>query len=384
MGGAGVARLGLAVFGLALVVRLCFLAVTPPPQAADSRDYDGLAQRLLGGQGYVTVHGDPTSRRPPGYALFLAGIYALLGPGTTGVGVVQAVLDATTCLLVYLLGRRIFGERVGVAAGGLCALSLGLVAAARMVLAESLLAFLVVVSAWLLHTGLARPSALALAGAGVALGLGTLTKGSVVLLPVLVGWVVWRSSGGARRVAVRNWAIVLVGFGLTLLPWVVRNYVVHGRFVLVATQMGQVIYSSHNPPQGKIFGVYTRNETSRRIRSTLPEADQSRAFLAETARHLREHPETLPRVMILKVVYFVSPIDWETIPGSGVVNFSFLFGAPFALAGLWRARGYGWPSDLLITMLAGFLLMALLTYGSPRLRLPAWRRRPSRPFRPTR
>ena len=230
--------------------------------------------------------------------------------------------------------------------------------------------FFVALAALLLHTGLVRPSRVALGGAGVALGLGVLTKGTVILLPFLLGWVIWRASRGNVRAAIGCWVIVLLCFAFTLTPWWIRNYSVHHRFVLLATHMGQMMYNSYNPPQGKIFGVNTVDEVGRRIETTLPEAEQSRALLAETFRYILDHPAVLPKLILLKIVYFISPIDWELIPGAGIVNFTFAFVAPFAVYGLWLARRSGWQAGLLTTMLVGFFLMAVITQGSPRYRLP--------------
>lgn len=364
-------RLSLVVFAVALTVRVLFLVAPPAPEwKPDSQAYDMLAMGLLDGKGYVNSRGEATSWLPPGYPLFLAAVYWAIGRNLDAVRLAQAILDATTCLIVYVLAFRIFGNRVALVAAGLATFSLGLLSAARLILTESLFTFLVALSVLMLHAGLARPSRTALGGAGFALGLGTLTKGTLLLPTLLLGWVIWRASQGNTRVALERWTLVMLCFGLTLLPWTGRNYVVHQKFVPVSTQVGYLVYCGYHPFQGKIFGICAGDETLERLRTALPEAEASWALVNETFRYVGEHPGVVPKNLLLKVIYFLSPIDWELIPGAGVVNFTFAFAAPFAIYGLWLARRSGWQAGLLTTMLVGFLLTAILTQGSPRYRLP--------------
>ena len=53
----------------------------------------------------------------PGYPYLVAGIYATFGPRVTAVAVVQAVLDAITCVAIARVGRRCFGAPAGLVAG---------------------------------------------------------------------------------------------------------------------------------------------------------------------------------------------------------------------------------------------------------------------------
>ncbi len=75
----------LAGLSLALMVRLLYLVVHPGERyylnrtyEADSSDYIGLATSLLYGEGY-SIEGTPTASIVPGYAIFLAGLFAVLG-----------------------------------------------------------------------------------------------------------------------------------------------------------------------------------------------------------------------------------------------------------------------------------------------------------------
>jgi len=294
-------RLPLVVFTVALAVRILFLVAPPEPEwKPDSSAYDTLALGLLDGKGYVNSRGEAISFRPPGYPLFLAAVYGAVGHNLGAVRLAQAVLDAATCLIVYVLAHRMFGARTALVAAGLATFSLGQIYTARLILTESLFTFLVVLSVLLLHVGLVRPSWTALGGAGFALGLGALTKGTLLLAPLLLGWVIWRASQGSARVALGRWTMVVLCFGLALFPWTIRNYRVHHRLVLVSTQVGYLMYCGYHPFQGKIFGICDKDETFRQIMTTLPEAEANWALVTETFRYVSEHPGVVPSVENVK------------------------------------------------------------------------------------
>ena len=86
----------------------------------DSHLYDTLARNLIDGHGYV-VDGRPTAIVPPGYPLFLAACYALLGRDFLLVGLVQSVLGAVVCVAAFATARRVFNDEVAWLAGLTCA-----------------------------------------------------------------------------------------------------------------------------------------------------------------------------------------------------------------------------------------------------------------------
>lgn len=72
--------------------------------------YDGIATTV------VAEHHHGNTWYPPGYPLFLAVIYTLFGPKVIILRIIQAVVGALTCVVTYLLARRLFNEREGVLA----------------------------------------------------------------------------------------------------------------------------------------------------------------------------------------------------------------------------------------------------------------------------
>src|ERR671932_1381386 len=70
----------------ALSLRLGYVALTPDYRIVhDARDYDRHARSIAAGDGFARLGPGPsrvTAFRPPGYPVFLAGVYALTGHET--------------------------------------------------------------------------------------------------------------------------------------------------------------------------------------------------------------------------------------------------------------------------------------------------------------
>jgi 4-amino-4-deoxy-L-arabinose transferase-like glycosyltransferase len=352
-----------------LVVRLIFLFFHDASYIpADAKDYNRLAVSLSHGQGYVDSRGMPTSERPPLYPSFLALIFFLFGDSLLLVKWIQAFMDAGTCMLIYTLGKKVFDERVAWTAGLLSIFHLSLIFAVGVVLPETLLTFLLVVAVLYLFEAEHSPSIGNQIIAGSLLGLAALTRGSVIVFPLFVlFYFLWIKEGSFTPI-LKRWIVLLASFSVVILPWTLRNYQVHRAFVPIATQAGRVFYSSYNPPQGKILGVYTSDETVTYARTNFSEAEASRFLFRKTIKQIAEEPTILWYLSFLKLAYFVSPFDWELSGGKGTYNFSYAFIFPFVLGGIYlclrEKRG-----QILLLPIVHSVFVSLLFYGSPRLRL---------------
>lgn len=255
----------LAVVLAALVVRLAALwAASGVPPVLDEQAYTARALGLLEGRGFLgsyqtwVLHYGPDTRpnalpqypgawQPPGQTVLMAAVLALSGPGLTGVKLVQVLLGTLSVALVYLLGRAWLGHREGLVAAWICALYPNLVAFTHYLWSETLFIFLLLAALWCL-TRLPRPPPArdALLG-GVLLGLAALTRSTIFyFLPVLVGWMLWTQRRHWRG-ALAAGALTALTASLVIVPWSVRNTLLHGGFVWIETNGPYNLWRGNGP-----------------------------------------------------------------------------------------------------------------------------------------
>lgn len=205
---------------VALVVRLVAIHALAQPPVRDELDYHRLAVGLLAGGGYGLEPGRPTTFIPPLYPAFLAAVYLVFGEDYRAAWYAQALLNAASLVLVYLLGTALFSARVGVAAAGLFALypSFEIVTTLHR---ENLAIPLLLGFLCALVKGIRESRGGLFLLAGVASGLLSLTSPIFVFLPLAVLGLGlldrrvrphWRRLFGLALVALVLWA-----------PWQLRN-----------------------------------------------------------------------------------------------------------------------------------------------------------------
>src|SRR5207237_6890679 len=122
--------------------------------------------------------------RPPLYPGLVATIYFVAGDHNyTAVRLVQSLLGVLTAAIVFLLGRRMYDERTGLAAAAICACYPSLIAATGLVLTETLFALLLCMSCLLAQRYFERGNVWWLAGFAAVLACGALTRSVLWLFP---------------------------------------------------------------------------------------------------------------------------------------------------------------------------------------------------------
>ncbi|NQU10574.1 glycosyltransferase family 39 protein [bacterium] len=233
--------------GLAIVQGLS----EAPRPGSDNDEYDTYAWNLAQGRGYrgmspdVTDQDHLTAYRPPGTSVVWAGLYRLFGHRYHVIRLAHCVVGALTILVVYGIGRRTFGDTVGLLASGLYTFWPAAILYSPELLSETL------GTLWLLWYVLAglrfadRPGGWRATWAGLLLGCALLTRGTVLFMfPLTVVWAVWQFHRNPRSLLLALWIPVLGGLCLT--PWIIRNYQVFGRFIPLSTMGGSVLLQANN------------------------------------------------------------------------------------------------------------------------------------------
>lgn len=196
----------------------------------DSVSYSGAAVNLIT-KGELGESYD----RPPGYPVFLSGIYILFGESILAIRMVESLIGAFLAVVIALLGKRIGGEVVGALAGILWSIYPIAVFIAGLVYPTGLMTTLLACGVLcFLPYSHHQLSPKRVFFAGVLWGLAALTIPIVLVTIGAIGfWVIcWRS---ANRLLLLS--LLFLGSALTVVPWTIRDFYVYGRLVAVEPRL---------------------------------------------------------------------------------------------------------------------------------------------------
>ncbi|MBI4489639.1 MAG: tetratricopeptide repeat protein [Deltaproteobacteria bacterium] len=241
--------LSLAIFVLAFIVRLIYLfQVEAIPLfyqlAADARSYDEWAQRIAGGDWL----GQGVFYQAPLYPYFLGVLQFILGHDLWSIRVVQIILGAASCVLLYWAGRSFFSRGAGIAAGFI--LSAYAPAIFFDVLIQKTVLDLTLISLLLFFVSKAQQKAhwSQWVAIGAVLGLLGLSRENALMWALVLPIWIWLYFVERPPQARLRWvAVFLTGLILVLLPVGLRNLKVGGEFTLTTSQLGTNFFIGNNP-----------------------------------------------------------------------------------------------------------------------------------------
>jgi hypothetical protein len=310
----------------------------------DQREYLSIAQNMLAGRGIQffdprfgqSVH----AYRMPGYPLLIA----LCGGSVRAVRVLQALLDTSTVLAVFLLSKRFLNDGAdsfpaSLFAAALIAINPFLIYFSGLILSETLFTAMLVWGMLLLigptDDDRGWPGVSWFCGA-LLLVLSIYARPSALALPVIL------AAAGAMALGRRGWMGLVLVFVLTwvaLLPWAARNARpdVLGRWIWGTTNSGITAYDGWNPhASGASDQTFVREMPELRTMSEVQRSD----YLGRLARQfVVAHPGRAIELVAIKLLRIWSPMPLSEQFGSAAYR--------------WLALGYAVPFDLLV--LAGLI-----------------------------
>jgi 4-amino-4-deoxy-L-arabinose transferase-like glycosyltransferase len=336
---------------------------TPEEYGRHPVEIDGwspIAGALSSGEGYAKPIGDgryvTTASRPPVYPAVLSVWYAVFGYRPDRALVFQIIMSSLVAALLYRLSVSVTGSRaIGVIAAALWCVQYKEFEMDLRLWSEPLFAVMLLAAFLAWRRAERRRSFAAFGGAGATLGLAALTRPEAFLaVPVFLAAAL-APRAGARRFALA-W---LVGAGLVVAPWVLRNAVVFGAFIPGDTTAGFNLY------QGTLGTTYAYvrefpAETQARIEGK-DEAERDAILRSMALESIRRDPVRYARLCVKRCVLF-----WFNVPdGSWIPTArSLLFGVPFyalALAGAVVGLRGGWRRSVWI--MAGVVAAGVLAHA---------------------
>lgn len=368
------------LFAVALIVRLGFISMAGSSALAlsdDARAYNDLAVNLVERHQFVTAI-DPPHRldipyatRPPLTPFALAAVYQIVGPHLFAGQFLLACLGALSVVALFLLGKQLFSEGVGIVAGALAAIYPFFVFLSAVPLTENLAILLYTLLALLLTEDHDRQTTRHAVLTGCVLGLAALDRPQVLgFLPFLAVLVLAdrRRPLGKRTV----WFGVAVTFSAAVVtPWMIRNHLTVGGWSPISLQGGQVLYEGNSSYTETALarlwagerGWYDDPHWGVELAGLSPlEADRKAFRLA--VGFMRDNPMQALRYSVQKVGLFFSAyhhpaaeVSWYPILTLSLLGF------------FWTAARWRQLLPLYLLILQTTLTAALFT-SMPRFRAP--------------
>lgn len=309
------------LFISALAIRLVYVIFFAGSYLSqDSGDWLSIA-RLL-----VEQHSYGDSWRAPLYSFLLAGTHLFFGESLLAIRIIQAMLGALTCLLVYYIAKSIFHKKAGIISSLLAVFYPYFIYYTGDVLAETLLTFLLAASIACLVYFQQKPDYHRALLAGFCLGLTILCK--PVILPLVLLLPLWGIMVFSRpwRQVLGVIALIWLGLLLVMLPWSIRNYFYYHQFSLVSPS-GANLWVSYNPLVERLeqipdllsaadqnsrtlpadFEYYPRERYAEINR--LPRLEGEKVFKEEAWTFIKQHPRKVAWLWYKRLLHF-----WRLYP----------------------------------------------------------------------
>jgi hypothetical protein len=258
------------LFLAAFVIRVIAILVIREYERPNTWESGMVADALLRGDGFAldwrTMLGPPPEPNapstwwPPAYPLFLAAC-RLAAPASPWLlaSLIQAVLLALVPVLLFHMGRALFGETAGWIAAVYAALHPPLVGYAALIQTAAFEIFAMTAALALItrvlqsssplrsEEGSPPPASLDRSAflAGLAIAVAALIRGPALALLVIAP-IAWLAAGTRPRRVLRLSLPLLAGALLLIGPWTARNYQLRGSFVLISSKSGWNLFRGNN------------------------------------------------------------------------------------------------------------------------------------------
>lgn len=363
-----------AILLLGLALRIWYLSqvVNAPDFSALQQDpevQDYFARGLLTGNWSVPEGAtDPEMIttpffRPPGYGYLLTALYFVSNSSYLAPRIFNMLLGVVAILLMYLLGRRLFGAAAGLSGAFITATYSVFIYWEGEVNDPAIFVFLVPALFWVLLQWATTFRLRYVLLAGLIFGCYGLARPNILgfgpFVALWMVWVAWRAQKIQRVPAA--WVVLLATTVAVVIPVTVRNYMASGEFVPISTYFGEnLLIGNYEGSDGitpwlpylqelegtgnwsardyinVVYGV--RRETGN---PDMTHTEVSSFFTDKALDYIRSHPWLTLQRMFKKAVLLWTPIE---ITCNKVVYY--------------ELRNY-WP----LRILPGFMLVAALFWS---------------------
>jgi len=280
--------------------------------------YDLISKNLANGNGYRwRADMAETMIREPGYPLLLAAAFKIAGFRIEAARLLNLLLTVGIAVMLMALARRMTGDpRAPVIAALLFLVHPGtLIAEARGGI-EILFVFVGFGFMLALHWAVEKGGLWRYLFAGLAFGVVVQVRSTPIAFPVLLLLYALFTATGARErlMAAFRVAILVVGMGLVMVPWVVRNYRLVHEFVPGSTLGGVALQEGLCMCRNVSFGVdlYPVGQAAGRERGELA---RELGMRFEGAEYFQMFYDAHDETAFNRILYVTARKDYARNPG---------------------------------------------------------------------
>jgi Tfp pilus assembly protein PilF/4-amino-4-deoxy-L-arabinose transferase-like glycosyltransferase len=382
-------RFGIIIFIFAFFLRLVYLwhvkdNILIQSPVSDSGYYFQRATEILNG---TFIGAELSFHSALLYPFFLAPLLTITQNGLSAL-FFQILVGSSTCFLIYLIGRKIFNEFSGRAAGFIAAIYGFFIFIETQFLADFLIPFFLCI---MLVVILYAKNKFKWFFVGILVGFSALCRTTtLIFVPFLFLFLFLDSK--KIRTTFAYFGLLLLGILLPMLPFSFINYKTVGNFSPIPSGGGVTFYVGNNADATggfsvpkEIYPYYNHNlpETSKKVaeinsQKKMTSIEASTFWFEKTIDFIRNNPLETLRLMGKKFILF-----WNKYESTCILdfyffkeNYSFLkftlsFGlfVPLGLLGIVLSNKRS--SMILHFLLISTLLTTLIFFVLSRFRLPA-------------
>lgn len=188
-----------------------------------------------------------SAKHPPLYLLFLAvpSVFRLDTPLAHMIW--SALLGTATIVVTGLLARRLGGDRVGMIAGAIVAVSPIVWVYDGQLLSETLAILLTTLAVLLAYSVLEEPTMRRIGACAVVCGLAALTRSELILLVPALLWpaILVAGKSSSARLRIKQVVTATLLAAVVVAPWVAYNLTRFEEPVLLSSQFGATLAASN-------------------------------------------------------------------------------------------------------------------------------------------
>ncbi len=297
------------IFLLALFLRIAFISTLDNTVDVWDDWWDELGWKLASGQGYWVNNpyfpDGPAyfSWRAPVFPIFLALVYKIFGHSYLAAKICLAIVSSFTCLLIYFISKLFMSEKHSIFAALLYAIYPASIFWTGYLAPETLTAFLLLLFVYIVFISFDRKIGFSLF-AGIIFGVAVLCRSAILVLFPLVPVAYFLL---LDKNVLKKSIVFLLGL-MVIVPWVVRNWIIHNAFVLISTEGGVVFYIANNEFSLSQASGFYHAENIEEFKG-LSEVETDKKFYSMALDFIRKHPFTYIRLVADRCIRF-----WRFFP----------------------------------------------------------------------